>query len=114
MALSTTEAEYIVATGAMKEVLWLQGLVKELGVLNSVVEIFSDSQSAIQLLKNQVFHERTKHVDVRYHFIRENVSSGAVKLEKISTVDNPTDMATKVLPVSKFRYCLDLVQVMCN
>ncbi|KAL6331890.1 hypothetical protein AAG906_020238 [Vitis piasezkii] len=114
VALSTTEAEYIAATGAMKEVLWLQGLVKELGVLNSVVEIFSDSQSAIQLLKNQVFHEMTKHVDVRYHFIRENVSSGAVKLEKISTIDNPIDMATKVLPVSKFRYCLDLVQVMCN
>ena len=75
MALSTTEAEYIAATKAMKEVLWLQGLVKELGVLNSVVKIFLDGQSAIQLRKNLVFHERTKHVDVRYHFIRENISS---------------------------------------
>ena len=98
----------------MKETLWLQGLLKELGVLNSVVEIFSDSQSAIQLCKNPMFHEMTKHVDVRYHFIRETVSSGTVKLEKISTGDNPANMATKVLPVSKFKYCLDLVQVMCN
>ena len=71
MALSTTEAEYIAATGAMKEVLWLQGLVKELGVLNSVVEIFSNSQSAIQLCENLVFHERTKHVDVRYHSLEK-------------------------------------------
>ena len=83
-------------------------------MLNSVVDIFSDSHRVIQLCKNPVFHERTNQVDVRYHFIRENVSSGAVKLEKISIVDNPTDMASKVLPVSTFRYCLDLVQVMCN
>ena len=113
-ALSTTEAKYTVATEAMKEPLWLQGLVKELGVLNSVVDIFSDSHRVIQLCKNPVFHERTKQVDVRYHFIRETVSSGAAKLEKISTPDNPANMATKVLLVSKFKYCMDLVQVMCN
>ena len=93
----------------MKEALWLQGLVKELGVLNSVVEIFSDSQSAIQLCKNPMFPERIKHVDIRYHFIREVVSSGTVKLAKISAIDNLQDMATKVVPVSKFRYCPDLV-----
>ena len=114
MALSKIEVEYITATEAMKEALWLQGHVKELRVLNIVVEIFSDSHSAIELCKNLMFHERTKHVDVRYHFIRETVSSGAMKLEKISTTDNPANMATKVLPVSKYRYCLDLVQVMCN
>ena len=112
--IAVTEAKYIIATEAMKEAILLQGLVKELGVLNSVVEIFLNSQSAIQLCKNLVFHERTKHVDVRYHFIREIVSLGAVKLEKISTTDNSADMATKVLLVSKFRYCLDLVQVICN
>ena len=114
VALSTTKAEYIAATEAMKEALWLQGLVKELRVLNSVVEIFLDSQSAIQLCNNPVFHDRTKHIDVRYHFIRETISSGAMKLEKISIVDNPADMATKVLPVTKFKYSLDLVQVMYN
>ena len=78
----------------------MQELVKELGILNTIVELFLDSQSAIQLCKNLVFHEMTKHVDVRYHFIRETISSGTVKLEKISTTDNPIDMATKVLPVS--------------
>ena len=55
MALLITEVEYITINIAMKEALWLQGLVKELGVLNSVVEIFLDSQSAIQLCKNPCF-----------------------------------------------------------
>ena len=64
MALLITEVEYITINIAMKEALWLQGLVKELGVLNSVVEIFSDGQSAIQLCKNPVFHEMTKLVDI--------------------------------------------------
>ena len=114
MALSTTEAEYIATIEAMKEALWLQRLVKELGVLNSVVEMFSNSQRAIQVCKNLVFHEKTKHVVVIYHFIKETISLRVVKLEKISTIDNPANMATKVLPVSKFRYCLDLVQVICN
>ena len=109
IALSTAEVEYITTTKAMKETLWLQGLVKELGVLNSVVEIFSDSQSTIRLCKNSVFHERTKHVNVRYHFIREIISSREMKLKKIFLADNPIDMATKVLPVRKFRYYLDLV-----
>lgn len=57
----------------------------------------SNSQSAIELCKNLVFHERTKHIDVRFHFIREVVSSGKVNLEKVSTNDNLADMAIKVV-----------------
>ncbi|KAL0291599.1 UNVERIFIED_CONTAM: Retrovirus-related Pol polyprotein from transposon TNT 1-94, partial [Sesamum radiatum] len=64
VALSTTEAEYIAATEAFKEALWLEGIVNEIGFLKQKVTIFSDSQSAIQLCKNPVFHDRTKHIDV--------------------------------------------------
>ncbi|GKC18269.1 retrovirus-related pol polyprotein from transposon TNT 1-94 [Tanacetum coccineum] len=70
-ALSTTEAKYMVMTEAVKEAIWLQGLLGELGIKQKFVTMHSDSQSAIHLAKNQVYHARTEHIDVRYHFIRE-------------------------------------------
>ncbi len=73
--------------------------------------MFCDSQSAIHLTKNQMYHERTKHIDVRYHFIRDIVSQGIVVVQKVSTHDNPADMMTKGVTVSKFRHCLDLAGV---
>lgn len=111
VALSSTEAEYIAATEAMKETIWLRGLLNEPEVLEGEVVLYCDNQGAIQLCKNSVYHERTKHVDVRFHFIREVVSSGMVKLEKVHTDDNPADMATKVVPLHKFRHCLNLLQM---
>ncbi|KAL2253784.1 UNVERIFIED_CONTAM: Retrovirus-related Pol polyprotein from transposon TNT 1-94 [Sesamum indicum] len=92
VALSTTEAEYIATTEAFKEALWLSGLLNEIGFLKEKPVIFSDSQSAIQLCKNPVFHDRTKHIDVRYHFIRDIVGKNEIKLEKISSDENPADM----------------------
>ncbi|KAL2237275.1 UNVERIFIED_CONTAM: Retrovirus-related Pol polyprotein from transposon TNT 1-94 [Sesamum indicum] len=74
VALSTTEAEYIATTEAFKEAIWLDGLIKEIGFSNNKLTVYSDSQSSIQLCKNPVFHDRTKHIDVRYHFIRDIVS----------------------------------------
>ena len=64
VALSTTKAEYIAVTDAVKETLWLQGLVGDLGSVHEYVEVHCDSQSAIHLPKNQVHHGRTKHIDV--------------------------------------------------
>ncbi|KAL0409122.1 UNVERIFIED_CONTAM: Retrovirus-related Pol polyprotein from transposon TNT 1-94 [Sesamum radiatum] len=64
VALSTTEAEYIATTEALKEAIWLKGLLDEIGFLKHKVTVFSDSQSSIQLCKNPVFHDRTKHIDV--------------------------------------------------
>ncbi|MCO5569366.1 hypothetical protein L7F22_023078 [Adiantum nelumboides] len=68
---STTEVEYVVANEACKEAIWLGRLVADLGIKVDMPELYCDSQSAIQLAKNPVFHSKTKHIDVKYHFIRE-------------------------------------------
>ena len=111
IALSTTEAEYMAATEAVKEAIWLRGLVGSLGLKQEITVVHCDSQSAIYLTKNQMYHERTKHIDVRYHFLREIISQGDIAVKKISTSDNPADMLTKPIPVSKFMHCLDLIGV---
>ncbi|CAA7015794.1 unnamed protein product [Microthlaspi erraticum] len=67
--------------------------------------------SAICLSKNRVFHERTKHMAVKYNFIRDIIEEGTVEVVKIHTSRNPADILTKVVPVSKFREALDLLRV---
>ena len=114
VALSTTEAEYMAVTEAFKEAIWLHGLIEDLGIVQKHVEVFCDSQSAICLAKNQVHHARTKHIDVRFHFIREIVNEGDILLQKIGTADNPADMLTKVVSGIKFQHCLDLVNISRN
>lgn len=63
-------------------------------------------------MKNSVHHERSKHFDIRLHFIREVITRGTIKAEKVATEDNAADMLTKVLPLSKFKHCQSLVNVM--
>ncbi|KAG8481449.1 hypothetical protein CXB51_026307 [Gossypium anomalum] len=78
VALSTTEAEYMAITEACKEAIWLKGLFSELNEDLQINTVFCDSQSAIFLTKDQMFHERTKHIDVRYHFVRDIIASGDI------------------------------------
>jgi hypothetical protein len=111
VAMSTTEVEYMAAAEAAKEALWLTGLVKELGIQQGGVSLHCDSQSAIYLAKNQVYHARTKHIDVRFHKIRELVATGELLLEKIHTSENAADMLTKPITADKFKHCLDLINV---
>ncbi|KAL7153110.1 hypothetical protein ABFS83_04G143500 [Erythranthe nasuta] len=111
VALSTTEAEYIAATEVVKESLWLKGLLSEIGFLNGKVVVFLDSQSGIQLCKNPVFHDRTKHIEIKYHFIRKVVGKSEIDLEKIPFEFNPADMGTKCLPVEKLRSCLRILNI---
>ncbi|XP_060670663.1 secreted RxLR effector protein 161-like [Ziziphus jujuba] len=82
VALSTTEAEYMAITDAAKEAIWIKGLLSELNMLHKAVILYSDSQSAIHLSKNPVFHERSKHIQIKYHFMRDMVERKEVKLEK--------------------------------
>ena len=69
--------------------------------------IHCDSSSAIHLCKSPAHHEKTKCIDIKFHFIRNEVSRGAVKMVKIHIDLNPTDALTKIVPVAKFRTCLD-------
>ncbi|KAJ4719824.1 Retrovirus-related Pol polyprotein from transposon TNT 1-94 [Melia azedarach] len=108
VTLSTTEAEYMALTEAAKEGIWLKGLVSDLGLHHDQAIVYCDSLSAICLAKDQVHHERTKHIDVRYHFLR---SEKRIKVNKVGTADNPADMFTKPVPHSKFQHCLDLLNV---
>jgi hypothetical protein len=111
VAMSTTEVEYMVAAKVTMEAFWLTGLVRELGIQQVGILLYCDSQSAIYLAKNQVYHARTKHIDVRFHKIRELVGIGELLLEKIHTSENAGDMLTKPITADKFKHCLDLTKV---
>jgi hypothetical protein len=103
VALSTCEAELYSEAAAIQEVLWLRGILKELGLQSHVgSEVFGDNQSAIAVSKNGVKGERTKHVDVKYHFVTETVERGDVRLKWIPTAEQQADIFTKALPQPSF------------
>uniref|UniRef100_A0A2N9HUM1 Integrase catalytic domain-containing protein n=1 Tax=Fagus sylvatica TaxID=28930 RepID=A0A2N9HUM1_FAGSY len=111
VAMSTIEAEYMAVAEAAKEALSLKGLGKELGLNQVGVQMHCDSQSAIYLTKNQVYHARTKHIDVRFHKIRELIVRGDIVLEKVHTSENAVDMLTKPIMIAKSKHCLELINV---
>lgn len=71
--------------------------------------MYCDSQSVIHLTKNQMYHERTNHIDVRLYLIRDVVSEGAILVKKIVIAENPTNMMTKPIPTVKFKHYLELI-----
>ncbi len=93
-------------TEASKELIWLQGLLTELGFEQEMNVLHSDSQSAIHLAKNSAFHSRTKHINLRYHFIRSLIEDGVLKLVKIAGSKNPVDMLTKPVTTEKLKLCV--------
>lgn len=111
VALSTTETEYMALAEATKEGLWLRDLCKELGFKQSNFKLKCDSQSAIYLAKSSAYHDRTKHIDRKYHFIRDIIKAGSMKVLKVHTTKNPADMLTKYLPGNNFDKCLALLNV---
>ena len=108
VALSTCEAEYVAQTQAVKEAIWLKGLLVELSEMHnnelspSAVILYADNQGAIALAKNPVFHGRTKHIDIQHHFVREKVESGDVHFEYIPTEQQVADGLTKPLSRGSF------------
>ena len=106
VSLSTTEAEYIAATEAGKEMLWMKGFLQELDLKQKDYIIHCDSQSAIDLSKNTMHHARTKHIDVRYHWIRKAIEEQLFQIRKIHTNENTTDMMTKVITKEKLARCI--------
>ncbi|XP_062103402.1 secreted RxLR effector protein 161-like [Humulus lupulus] len=111
VALSTTESEYIATTEAIKEAIWIKGLMEEIKLLNDIPTVYLDSQSYVHLCKNPMFHDRTKHIEIKYHFIRNKVTQGHIVIDKVPTEDNPADMGTKVVTLTKFKHCLNLLGI---
>ena len=103
VALSTAEAEYIATSMACCEAVWLRMLFSELfgHVLDTTV-IFCDNQSGICLSENPVFHDRSKHIDIRYHFIWDMVQRGTIRLDHIGTDEKVAEILTKPLEKVKF------------
>ena len=90
---------------AGKEVLWMKDFIGELDIRQEEYRLYCDSQSAIHLAKNAAYHSRTKHIQRRYHWIRERVEEREFVLMKIRTAENMSDMLTKVLIPDKLEAC---------
>lgn len=102
--LSTTEDEFIVVTGSSCQAIWMQLVLKKIGYIGSEsTVIFCDNSSTIKLPRNPVMHDRSKHIDVRYHFLRELVNDGVVQLQFCGTRQHITDIFTKSLKLELFR-----------
>ena len=98
MALSTTEAEYIAATHAAKGAIWLSALLSDLGLQATPVHLNGDNTGALELAHNPDSHGRTKHMRLRYHFIRDCVADGQISFSYVPTSMQAADALTK--PVS--------------
>jgi len=105
VSLSTTESKYVAATSAAKEALWLRSLISQLfGTPPDTTTLFSDNQSAIALTKDHQYHARTKHIDIRFHFIHWIIEEGSLRLVFCPTANMAVDTLTKALPSPKVKH----------
>ena len=103
ISLSTTESEYVAITHAAKEALWLRSLIGQVfAPFSDPIPLHNDNQSAISLTRDHQYHARTKHIDIRYHYIREVHDKGIVDVFYIDGNNNPADIFTKNLGAVKF------------
>lgn len=105
VALSSTEAEYIALSESAKEAIHLKGLLNELIKINKPITLYNDNQSAQKLVCNPIFHNRTKHVDIKYHFVREALERNEISVKYMSTDRMIADIFTKPLN-TKHIFCL--------
>jgi hypothetical protein len=103
ISLSSAEAEYIAAASCCAQLLWMRQTLKDYGLEFDNVPLLCDNESAIKIAHNPVQHTRTKHIDIRHHFIREHVSHGDIDLSYVGTKDNLADIFTKPLDEARFR-----------
>lgn len=111
VALSTAEAEYVSLAGAAQEAVWLRQLIKDLTKKCEPVKIFEDNQSAIAIARNPQFHGRMKHINIKYHFVRECVNNNEIVLKYCRTDEMVADMLTKALGKIKFEKLRELAGV---
>ncbi|GKA19778.1 hypothetical protein Tco_0699693, partial [Tanacetum coccineum] len=102
--LSIAEAEYVSLSTCYAQVLWMRTQLTDYGFYFNKIPIYCDSKSAIAISCNPVQHSRTKHIVVRYHFIKEHVEKGTIELYFVKTDYQLADLFTKALPVDRFNY----------
>ncbi|GJT37630.1 hypothetical protein Tco_0937495 [Tanacetum coccineum] len=105
-AISTTEAEYIAMSGCCAQILWMRSQLTDYGFVFNKIPLYCDNRSAIALCCNNVQHSRSKHIDIRHHFIREQVEKGVVELYFVTTDYQLADIFTKALPRERFEFLL--------
>jgi hypothetical protein len=102
IALSTAEAEYIAIGSCCAQILWMKATLKDFGINFKNVPLLCDNESGVKLTNNLVEHQRTKHIDVRHHFIRDHQQKGDIAIESVGTVDQLADLFTKPLDEKRF------------
>ncbi|GJW72468.1 putative ribonuclease H-like domain-containing protein [Tanacetum coccineum] len=106
VANSTTEAEYVAASNCCGQVLWIQNQLLNYGYNFMHTKIFIDNNSTICIVKNPVYHSRTKHIEIRHHFIRDCNEKKLIQMVKIHTHKNVADLLTKAFDVNRFQYLI--------
>ncbi|GKA48399.1 hypothetical protein Tco_0741357 [Tanacetum coccineum] len=106
VANSITEAEYIAASNCCGQVLWIQNQLLDYGYNFMQTKIHIDNESTICIVKNPVFHSKTKHIEIRHHFMRDSNEKKLIKMIKIHTDQNVADLLTKAFDVSRFEYLI--------
>jgi hypothetical protein len=112
VALSSMEAEYIAAGETVKDLAWIQQLMNELGLeQEDPTTLYTDSQSAIDLTDKSNTGGRSRHIDLRYHYIRQQVQNGKIQMEHMGTTDLPADGLTKGLEKVKFKVFIEQLRM---
>ncbi|GJV01276.1 putative ribonuclease H-like domain-containing protein [Tanacetum coccineum] len=114
VATSSTEAEYVAAASCCAQVLWIQNQLLDYGFNFMNTKIFIDNQSTICIVKNPVFHQRTKHIEIRHHFIRDANEKNLIQVLKIHTDDNVADLLTKTFDGPRFEYLVVHIGMVVN
>ncbi|GJT79426.1 putative ribonuclease H-like domain-containing protein [Tanacetum coccineum] len=104
VATSTIEAEYVAAANCCGQVLWIQNQMLDYGFNFMNTKIYIDNESTICIVKNPVYHSKTKHIAIRHHFIRDAYEKKLIQVLKIHTDDNVADLLTKAFDVSRFQF----------
>ncbi|GJX51761.1 hypothetical protein Tco_0278606 [Tanacetum coccineum] len=110
-AISSTEAEYIALSGCCSQILWMRSQLTDYGFQFNKIPLYCDNKSAIALCCNNVQHSRAKHIDIRYHFIKEQVENGIVELYFVRTEYQLADIFTKPLPRERFNFLIDKLAI---
>ncbi|GKD78392.1 hypothetical protein Tco_1341013 [Tanacetum coccineum] len=110
-AISTTEAEYIALSGCCAQILWIRSQLSDYGFTFNKIPMYCDNQSVIALCCNNVQHSRSKHIDIRHHFIKEQVENRVVEVYFVETKYQLADIFTKTLPMERFELILPLLSM---